>query len=110
MPAQAGAIKSDISGGKSQSHICDLTVFRDGKLNRELAFLHFSRFGNRLVPVFPNLLHDALQVRAEVDALSIAENIIVTVLAAVCACAQAKAAILTTAADPSCSGRFRCFA
>src|SRR5258708_9225746 len=101
-----GTIESDIAGAGGQPHVRDFAVFCNGKLDLQLALLHLGRFRNRAIPILPDLLQNALQVRAEVDALRIAENFKIALLPPVCPRAQAEIAFLASASAVGC-GRLR---
>src|ERR1700690_1679256 len=72
-----------------------MSVRHNGKIQGQLPLLHLGRLGNQLVPVLPNLLQNALQIRGEVDALSVAENLKVAILPAMRRAVQAESAFLS---------------
>ena len=72
--APCGTVENSIVGGLNQLYLRQVTVFRDGKFNRELPFLHPVRLGNKAVPVLPHIIQNACEVRTEIDAFGIAQN------------------------------------
>ena len=96
--APCRAIERNVSGSGDQSHIRDLAIRRNGKLNHQLTLLHLGRFRNRTIPMLPNVLQKPLQIGAEVDALGIAENLQIPLLPGRAPPAQTKVALLAASA------------
>src|ERR1700682_5613906 len=72
--APCGTVENSIVGGLNQLYLRPVTVFGEGKFNRELPFLYPGRFRHKAVPVLPHFIQNACKVRTEIDAFGIAQK------------------------------------
>lgn len=90
------AIKRNVSGGRYQLHASDFSIFSNSEFDDRVPVSLLSGFWNRFVPILPYVVSHPVDVRAEIDALSVADNLDGADLAALGSSSQAKIATANT--------------